>query len=243
MFGWFRPTKAKAAAALMKAFRTGKFDPAIRLYEKLLRDAPNDHELHNDLGVAFLESGNLAAALAQLHKATELYDCCIHRNNLGRALLRSKDFASAVIAFGKARELDPNDPQPWYNLTICLREEGREQESLAQLVEFVRRFPDHANGLNDLGLHCEEQGNKEEALQKFQQSVTLAPASIPARVNMIRMLCDLGRYPDATPHLETLAQLGMKVHVNATETQVVIHLNDMRVYEGTLKAAERGNDN
>ena len=51
-----------------------------------------------------------------------------------------------MTAFKTARDKDPDNPQPWYNMTICLREQGQHDAAFEELKAMLATFPDHAGG-------------------------------------------------------------------------------------------------
>lgn len=226
----FGLTKAKASAKLQRAFRTRDFTDAIEAYRKLIAKTPSDHELYNNLGIAYMESGALVESIDAFRIANQLLPSCTHFNNLGRALLKCNQYDAARTAFAKGRELDPADPQPWYNLTVLLREEGRMEEAYSELIQFLQSHPKHGNGLTDLGCHCLDRGETDQAYSCFTQAVEIESAVLSARLNLIRLLCDLKRYPESTPHLEFLAKQGFKVRVHAENNLVSIDINGSPFY-------------
>ena len=228
----FGLTKAKANAILERAFASGDFTAAIDAYTGLIKKTPSDHELFNNLGVACMESGLLLQSIEAFREANRLLPACAHLNNLGRALLAQKDFEGARAAFADARKLDPADPKPWYNITVSLREEGRPEDAYHELLEFLRAHPRHVNGMNDLGCHHLDRGETADAINCFTKAVDNDPSVLSPRLNLIRSLCDAGQYPDATPHLETLARSGLNVRVQVENGLVEIDINGSAFYRG-----------
>jgi len=232
----FGLTKAKAHDKLQRAFASGDFADAIDAYSKLIKKTPSDHELFNNLGIAYMEAGLLPQSVEAFREANRLLPACAHLNNLGSALLRQKDNQEARAAFEEARRLDPTDPKPWYNITVALREEGRPEDAYRELLEFLRVHPTHGNGLNDLGCHHLDQGETTDAINCFTKAVDSDPAALSPRLNLIRSLCDAGQYPDATPHLEALARYGLNVTVSVENGQVLIGINGSEFYRGETHA-------
>jgi len=229
MAGLFsKPTRESASRALI----TGDFESAIKQYRHLTQDDGRDHELFNDLGIALLESGMPAEAVDALSTACELHENAIQTNNLGRAHLQMGAYAAALAAFGRASALDPDDPQPGYNITVCLRMQGDMEASFNALLAFSERHPDHVASHGDLALHYEDRQELDRAVSHCQRALALDAEYIPARINLIRLLCDLGRYPDSLPHLETLAQGGAEVVVSAEDGQAKISIDGRLFWQG-----------
>lgn len=231
----FGLTKDKAHTKLQRAFDTGDFTDAIDAYKKLIKKGPSDHELFNNLGMAYLESGRLSESIEAFREANRLMPACAHLSNLGSALLQQKDFQGARTAFADARKLDPTDPKPWFNMTVTLREEGRSEDAYRELLEFLGVHPTHANGLGDLGCYQLDRGETAEAIDSFTKALDNNQNALGPRLNLIRTLCDAGRYPDATPHLDMLARSGFNVKVYTEGETVAIDINGSPFYRGTVR--------
>lgn len=238
MWDWFLPPKSRAAKALARAFQGGDFQEAVRQYEQALARDPNDHEILNNLGVALLEVGQTAKAVARLKRANEIHECAEHWDNLGRAFLEYGDYPIAHDAFLKARQLDPANPQPWYNLAVLLRRSGRREDSFAELSVLSVVHPEHAMTHNDLGAYYAEHGQPDQAVACLERAVHLAPNLPMPRLNLIRLYCQLQRLADSTRHLEALAERGVQVVVQTQSGRLAIVLNGETFYEGAYEEAE-----
>jgi Flp pilus assembly protein TadD len=234
MFSFFDNTKEGAK----KALREGDLATAIRRFRKALEKNANDFEMHNDLGIALLDSGAAAEAIPCFERANAIRDHAIHWNNLGRAHLAAGNPDAAMSAFDTARKKDPRDPRPWYNQTVCLRTLGRTDASVDELKAMLAEFPDHAGGHNDLGCHYDEREDKDSAMAEFERAVETNPGYAPARLNLVRVLCEKERFPDARPHLEFMADRGARIEVAAKDGRMRISINDKLFYEGTYSGGQ-----
>jgi hypothetical protein len=80
----------------------------------------------------------------------------------------------------------------------------------------------------------QEKERDEESVDYLERAVEARPMWVPPRINAINTLCDLGRYPEATTHLEELDEMGAEVIVDLGEDDVVITINGSTIYEGDL---------
>lgn len=218
----FGITKKKAIAKFQKACQSGDFSQAIPAYKELITKTPDDYELFNDLGVMYLETKHLKESEECLRKAVELSENAVHLNNLGRVYLAQGNHPQAMDVFQKAHELDPTDPQPWYNISVCYLAQDRKEDAFNELKQFLESFPKHANGHINLGILLDDMGDKESALKCYEESIYLDPNNWIGRANIIKLLCDLNRFPDSKPHLEAFAATGVNVRVNASDGKVQI---------------------
>lgn len=232
----FGPSKEKADKAFNKAFKTGDFSTALKLYRKLADKDPNDYESLHNIGFIFLSVKQGAEAIDYFIKANNIHESPIHWNNLGRAYQQVKKYSEAQDAYTKAMQLDMNDPMPWYNLTVCLREMGNVEESITELEKLIQAHPSHAGSNNDLALHYEDQGHIDRAIAQLEKALNSNPDYTPSRLNLIRVLCEKGKYPDSTAHLEYLAKQGAKIEVSAKDGKVKIVINGSTFFEGTYES-------
>ena len=115
-------------------------------------------------------------------------------------------------------------------MTVSMREQGNKQDALEELKNFLTAFPDHGNGQIDLGCFHDENGRSDDAINCFSAAVAASPDNIPSRLNLIRELCDAGRNPESTSHLEDLANCGLNIAVDADDKHVKIALNGKPFY-------------
>lgn len=219
----------------------GEAKRGVEVLRKAVALRPDDHRLLNDLGDALLAAGELEQSVETLRRAITLHEGPFELNNLGRALLEQKKFDEAFAQFARARELDSQDPKPWFNYVVGLREKGDDDASLRELAAFVETFPGHANGRMEQGNRRHEAGDLAGAAQAFEQAVKIDPGHLPARLSLIRALCDLGRHPDSVVHLQALATNGFQVVVGGDVHQITIDLNGERFYDGVASRTPAGN--
>jgi len=228
MFSFLTVNRERAGEALNR----GDYDSAVRQYRKLLKRSPNDHELLNDLGVALLESDRVEEALDCFLRANRLTENAIHHNNIGRAYLRLRDFPKAIASFEKAFNLDPDDPRPWFNLTVCYRLQKNHAKAREELKRFLLVYPSHPGARNDVALQFEAQGDKMVALSHLRRALESDAGYLPARLNLIRILCSMGKGEEATEHLNAMNDEGYDVRVIERNGTLILSLNEVVFYNG-----------
>ncbi len=233
MFSIFSPSKEKAARAFTKGFESGDFGPALKIYKKLIKKTPNDYESLHNVGYIFLTLENSKSAIDYFVQANKINESSLHWNNLGRAYQQAKEYISAKEAYGNAMRLDMNDPQPWYNKTVCLREMGEVEESVSELTKMIKNHPMHSGANNDLALHYEDMGSVDKAIHHLEKAIANTPDYVPCRLNLVRILCEQGKYPESTKHLECLSEQGVYVEVSANNGDVKIAINGAIFFEGS----------
>jgi tetratricopeptide (TPR) repeat protein len=132
-----QPGASRAWSLLAEArLRRGLLPAARAAAERslALADDPHVRELH---GIVLMESGDLAAAHAELTRAlsaAEPHHRAEWLNNLGECELRLDQVDAALRRFAEARRLSPSYRAPWLNAARALERKG-DREGARQLRE------------------------------------------------------------------------------------------------------------
>ncbi len=114
----------------------GDWPAAEKAYRQALEQQPLAAYLHNNLGLNLAEQGRLAEAVTELRRSLELSpQSDLVRNNLGSVLVRQGDAHAALRLF---REGGAAPAVAHNNLAAILLEQGRIEESRAQLMEALQ---------------------------------------------------------------------------------------------------------
>lgn len=125
----------------------------------VILDDPLSPEQHNDLGVAYLKSGNLELAEKEFLKALKHKQWAIPCFNLGNLFYLKKDFDSSERYFKKAIKLDENYAEALNNLAFLFFERGVKLEEALKLVEKAINIEDRPEFID----------TKNKILQKLKQ--------------------------------------------------------------------------
>ncbi|EIJ42844.1 tetratricopeptide repeat protein [Beggiatoa alba B18LD] len=232
MFSRFGPSKKSAQRALQKGLQNGDLQPALQIYTRLVEKNPNDCENLHDLGYVLLEMGRTEEAIGYFMQANRIKEHTLHWNQLGRAYQCLQNYSEALAAYKKAMQLDQKDPRPWYNTTLCLREMGQEERAIEELIKLLLTHPSHAGANNELAIHYQKQGKIDLALRLFRTALKTNPNYFPSHLNLIRLLCEIGQFSEARPHLEYIAKYGAYVNVVAQDGKLQIFVDGGLFFSG-----------
>jgi tetratricopeptide (TPR) repeat protein len=103
--------------------------------------------------------------------------CWMAHDNLGGILLGEGKLEEALAEYGKALEIQPDDPDARNDLGLALFRNGQTDEAIAQYRRALEIKPgDHAAHYN-LGLAFFKKGELDEAIAQFQKALELRPDS------------------------------------------------------------------
>ena len=150
------------------------------------------------MGVALMQQGCYAEALAPMRKAAELSqgDSQSH-SNLGYILLKLGRLSEAEISYRQALKLKPDNAQAHCSLGVALNDQSRFAEAEASYRRALELKPDFADAHNNLGNTLRELYRPSEAEASFRKALELKPDYAKAHGNLGLALNDQGRFAEA----------------------------------------------
>jgi Ca-activated chloride channel homolog len=137
-----------SAASALRQYQGGKYKSALRGYEELLRERPNEPKLHYNAGAAAFQMRDYERAIKHFGSALSAQDLALQQRalyNLGNAYFRSgeattepqetvKQWEESLKSYDSARQLDPNDADAKYNYEVVKKrlEELKQQQQQQQ---------------------------------------------------------------------------------------------------------------
>jgi serine/threonine-protein kinase len=194
-----RAARPRLGVALARALRqAGEAAEAEAVTRDLLRQQPDNPEMHFYLGIALHDQRKLGEAATAYRRAIDLKeDATVAHNNLGIALLKQKKLGEAVAAFNDASALKPDLDMAYNNLGIALAEQKKLGEAVVAFKEAIRLKPDLPEA------HCNP---------PVRSPGTAIPAAdLPeAHCNLGTTLQRLGRFAESLDALRRGHKLGSK---------------------------------
>jgi tetratricopeptide (TPR) repeat protein len=115
---------------------------AVRVLERAVQLAPEDHRAHNSLGTAYLISLRLDDAAVEFQKALELDSKDEFANlNLGHLARALSDFERSVSYYRKQIALKRDDAEAHGGLAIALLALGRDEEAAPEIKRAMELAP------------------------------------------------------------------------------------------------------
>ncbi|MEM4407813.1 MAG: tetratricopeptide repeat protein, partial [Candidatus Caldarchaeum sp.] len=189
------PSDAEAYFVLWKA--TGK-DPDSEYIRKALDLNPELLMARNDLGTAYLASGNYDKAVYHLRRTVNLNpDSALAHNNLGHALAEMGKTEDAIKEYKKAIEIDPYNDLAHSNLATALVKKGEIGDAIREYKKAVEINSDSALYHYNLGTALLLGGKIKEGIKELKITVELNPDFGEAYTNLGRALLEVGKTDEA----------------------------------------------
>ena len=121
------------------------------LFKHALAVTTNNDVAENNLGIVFLQKGQLDEAISLLKAAVDLRpDNSPAHENLAKALLQKGQVADALVHYRKLLELQPDNMEVHNIVGTVLVQQGQIREGVEEWQKVLEIQPDNGNALNNL---------------------------------------------------------------------------------------------
>jgi tetratricopeptide (TPR) repeat protein len=155
--------------------QTGKLPAAIPCLERARTIDPAHYANGYDLAVAYLETGRLDDARAQVRRMLQAKETGELHNLLGDVAERAGDRVAAAVGYQKGAHLDPTEDHlfDWGNNLLHL---AAHADAGDVFTAAIRRHPMSARLHIGLGISQYSRGQHEDAVRSFCRAADLAPS-------------------------------------------------------------------
>lgn len=172
------------------AFKTNKPHEAAEWLHKVLSQDPENHLANYILGLIAAGDSENGPALKYLEKAASL--CSDDPKifyNYGLVLQRTAQYNKAINQYEKALSLDPDYIQVLNNYSAALLITGELTKAEAAARKIINIDPSHVDPHVNLGNILKDGGFINEALESYNNALTLQPDNVIAGSNMLLCMC------------------------------------------------------
>jgi tetratricopeptide (TPR) repeat protein len=181
---------------------------AARVFKLALDGNPASAVLHNDLGRALNNQGDLAAAAAAFQKALELDDGLTDTHaNLGHVLRGLQRLDEAREAYQQALRRDANHVRALQGLGILCLANQQAMEAAEFFARATEAQPDDPRAWGQLAAARQRAGDSATAEHAYRRALELDPADAETRLNHGITLQDLDCLEEAIAEYRRAAEL------------------------------------
>ncbi|MFQ5570130.1 MAG: tetratricopeptide repeat protein [Rhodothermales bacterium] len=218
---------------------------AITHYEKVLQLQPAASVVHNPLGLAYRNQGNLeksrfhlarrgntSAKLAdvRLQELELLKEGTNSKLFLARTFMMQRMFREAATLFAQVVEEEPDNASAYLNLGAALGQLGRVREAVAALEQAARLDPSESKTHYNLGILYGAHAELDKARARFQTAIELDPDYSEAHLALAKLFWRERNCREALPHFARFLAASPE-HIEARIDQAICHVQVGRYAE------------
>lgn len=209
-----------AAVAIVSALsclawlQTSYWRDSETLFTHALAVTSNNDVALNNLGIIFLDKGQLDDAISKLQAAIELRpENAPAHDNLAKALLRKGQVAEAMVHYRKFLELEPANVEARNTLGTALIQQGHLRAAIDQWQEVLAIQPENGNAASNLAwvfATCPEDSIRDgaAAVELGEKALRISGGKIPMIHRVLAAAyAESGRFADAIATAQRGAEL------------------------------------
>lgn len=182
-----------------KSLAEGKAAEAKATFEELIRQYPQEADLHLFVGISLLRLREPQAAQAAVKKALSIDPNHVEaRTLLGwiDSEIRG-DFEAAVKEYTKVIELRPDLPEAYNNLGVAQKRKGDLAKAADSFSKALALKPDYSAAISNRGWVLAEQNQWSDARREFERALAINPGDDGALYGLSEALREARDYAGA----------------------------------------------
>jgi tetratricopeptide (TPR) repeat protein len=184
------------------------------LFTHALAVTSNNDVALNNLGIIFLDKGQLDDAISRLQAAIDLRpENGPAHDNLAKALLKKGQVAEAMVHYRKFLEIEPENVEARNTLGTALIQQGHVKEAIDQWQDALAIQPDNGNAASNLAwvfATCPEDSIRDgaRAVELGERALRISGGKIPMIHRVLAAAyAENGRFADAIETAQRGAEL------------------------------------
>ena len=147
-----------------------KFDEAIVILKKGLKQSPTNSDLYNNLGFSYYSIVKYDSALYAFSKAIEYQpNSASYFTNRGLTKYSLKDFKGALADYSRVLAIDPNSAGPWFNSGNTKIELDDFEGAISDLSMAIKINPKWGDAYYHRGVAYSKLNKRKEAKMSAEQ--------------------------------------------------------------------------
>src|SRR5437867_5473642 len=173
------------ALSCSASIQTSYWRNSETLFTHALAVTSNNDVAENNLGIVFLQKGNLDEAISLLQAAVDLRpENSPAHENLAKALLQKGQVTDALVHYRRLLELQPDNIEVHNIVGTVLIQQGQAREAVEEWQKVLQIEPDNGNALSNLAWVIassteDSLRDRAKAVQLAEQAMRISGGRIP----------------------------------------------------------------
>ena len=197
-----------AASTALTWRQLGYWRDNISLFQRTLQFTTGNYTIHNNLGLALAEQGDLQSAIEEYQESIRIKpNFAFPHNNLGLALSKQGKLDAAIREYREALLIDPAYANAHNNLGIALAGQGDLDGAIRKYRDALRISPKNADAHYNLGLAYAGKGDFDSAIIEYNEALRITPYDSDVHINLGTAYAGKGQLDMAIEKFQKALQL------------------------------------
>jgi len=189
-------------------YQVGIMKNSMTAFEHVVKYAPDAHYAHNNLALAYKNSGDFNKAIEHFSEAIRIKpDKYEAYNNRGVAYFNKQEYDKAVVDYQMVLNHAPDHVEARNNLGNIFQIQGKLDQAIEQYKRALQAAPNHPEVNNNIGSAYFSKRDFPKAIEYFLMAVNANPFYLSARTNLARVYGEMGEIETAIKHFSTALEL------------------------------------
>ena len=214
-----------ALLAVQTRKQVGYWKDDLALFGHAVECTRDNYTMHNSLGLALADHGNLEGAKEQFEEAIRISPNYVSaRLDLGITLCDMGRMTDAISQFEEAIRIKPNYADSYYNMGRALDGIGDAQRAGLNYQKALDLDPKHAQAHINLGNILVKNRAFDEAIRHYQAALDVNPLQLEAHVDLANALQSSGDSDGAVREYRTALRIKPDYGVAHMNLAIVLYL-------------------
>lgn len=155
--------------------KSGKLTAARDLYEQILKEEPQNHEVWDLLGVLYTQAKQFDKALTCLQKAISIKPSNYYIENIGRMYFEKGDFEKAVEIYEILVKYNPNNYDDIFHLAMSYKNNSQMEQAKETYLKAIKLAPEKTEAYFNLAYLYFNDNDPQGAIKCFKKVLEYKP--------------------------------------------------------------------
>lgn len=155
--------------------QNGQLTKARDIYEEILAQEPENHEVWDLLGLLYLQAKEYQKSLECLKKAIDIFPSHYYVQNIGKLYFEMKDYENAIAIYEILTKTHPEEYENWFRLAMSYKNNSDWEKSKETYYKAIEINPKSHESYYNLAYLYFNENNPFGAVECYEKALEIFP--------------------------------------------------------------------